>query len=117
GAIAAWGTHSSVAVILLVMSLAASRVIALEPALLLVLGANLGTALNPLFEATGTDPAARRLPLANLGNRAIGLVLAWPLLGAIVAGFNALGLPDAAAVAAFHLGFNLVLALLALPLL
>lgn len=117
GALAAWGTHSSVAVILLVMSLAASHVIALEPALLMVLGANLGTALNPLLEATGTDPAARRLPLANLGNRLVGVALAWPLLGLIVAGFAALGLGAAAAVAAFHLGFNLVLALVALPVL
>lgn len=117
GALAAWATHSSVAVILLVMSLAASHIITLEPALLMVLGANLGTALNPLFEATGTDPTARRLPLANLGNRVVGLVLAWPLLGAVVAGFAAIGLADAAAVAAFHLVFNLALALVTLPVL
>jgi phosphate:Na+ symporter len=117
GAIAAWGTHSSVAVILLVMSLAASRVVALEPALLMVLGANLGTALNPLLEATGPDPTARRLPLANLGNRLVGVIIAWPLLGIVIDGLGALGLTGAAAVAGFHLGFNLLLALVTLPLL
>jgi phosphate:Na+ symporter len=117
GAIAAWGTHSSVAVILLVMSLVASHVISLEPALLMVLGANLGTALNPLFEGTGTDPTARRLPLANLGNRVVGVVVAWPLLGLVIGGLAAVGMTGAAAVAAFHLGFNLVLALLTLPVL
>lgn len=117
GALAAWATHSSVAVVLLVMSLAASRVIPLEPALMLVVGANLGTALNPLLEATGDDPAARRVPLANLGNRLAGLVLAWLLIGPILGAFAALNLTGATAVATFHLGFNLLLALVALPLL
>lgn len=117
GALAAWATHSSVAVVLLVMSLAASHVISLEPALMLVVGANLGTALNPLLEATGDDPAARRVPLANLGNRLVGLVLAWLLIGPILSAFAALNLTGATAVAAFHLGFNLILALIALPLL
>lgn len=117
GALAAWATHSSVAVVLLVMSLAASRVIPLEPALMLVVGANLGTALNPLLEATGDDPVARRVPLANLGNRLAGLVLAWLLIGPILNALAALDLSGATAIAAFHLVFNLLLALVALPLL
>ncbi len=117
GAIAAWATHSSVAVILFVMSLAASRVIPLEAALMLTAGANLGSALNPLLEATGGDPVARRLPLVNLGNRIVGVILAWALLGPMVQGLSALNLSGAAAVAAFHLGFNIVLALVALPIL
>jgi phosphate:Na+ symporter len=117
GVVAAWLAHSSVAVVLLVMSLAASRVITIEPALMLVIGANLGTALNPLLEATATDPAARRLPLANLANRLLGLAVAWPLLGPIVAGMSGAGLTGAPAVAGFHLGFNIALALLTLPFL
>lgn len=117
GVLAAWAMHSSVAVVLLVMSLVAGRVIPLEPALMLVVGANLGTALNPLLEATGDDPAARRVSLANLGNRFIGMVVAWALIGPILDGFAALNLTGTAAIAAFHLVFNLVLAILALPLL
>lgn len=118
GAVAAWAAHSSVAVILFVMSLVASSVVALEPGLLLVLGANLGTALNPLFEGTTAgNPAARRLPLANLGNRLAGIVLAWLLLPQIIALLGLLSLSNAAAVAGFHLAFNLVLALVTLPLL
>ncbi len=116
-AIAAWLGHSSVTVVLLIMSLAASQVIELDSAILLVIGANLGTSLNPLLAATAADPASRRLPLSNLGNRLIGLLLAWPLMGPILAGLSALGLSDAAAIAGFHLAFNLVLALLFLPLL
>ncbi len=117
GAVAAWATHSSVAVVLLVMSLAASRVIPLEPALMLVAGANLGTALNPLLEATSDDPAGRRVALANLGNRLVGVTLALVLVGPLLAALSGLGLPPAATVATFHFGFNLVLALAALPLL
>jgi phosphate:Na+ symporter len=117
GALAAWATHSSVAVILFVMSLAASRVIPLEPALMLVAGANLGSALNPLLEATGGDPVARRLPLVNLGNRVAGVALAWLLLHPAAAALADLHLTGAPAVAAFHLMFNIVMAALALPLL
>jgi len=117
GAVAAWATHSSVAVVLLVMSLVASRVIPVEPALMLVVGANFGTALNPLLEASGDDPAARRVPLANLGNRIVGLALAWLPIDPTVRTLASLGLGGANAVAVFHLGFNLLLALLTLPLL
>src|SRR5580700_7637393 len=64
-----WAAHSSAAVVLLVMSLAYSHFITPEAALALVLGANLGSAVNPLIEgATRADPTSRRLPLGNLIN-------------------------------------------------
>jgi len=118
GAVAAWAVHSSVAVVLLVASLASHQAIGIEPALMMVLGANLGTALNPLFESSGsTDAIARRLPLANLGNRIVGIVIAAALMPFILSTLADLGLPAAGAVAAFHLGFNIILALVMLPLL
>ena len=45
-----WAAHSSVAIVLLVMSLAAKGVVPPDAAFALVLGANLGTAINPLLE-------------------------------------------------------------------
>jgi Na+/Pi-cotransporter len=45
-----WAAHSSVAVVLLIMSLAYSHFVTAEAALALVLGANLGSAINPLLE-------------------------------------------------------------------
>src|ERR1700728_2518114 len=45
-----WAAHSSVAVVLLVMSLAFSHFVTAEAALALVLGANLGSAINPMLE-------------------------------------------------------------------
>jgi len=73
GAAITWAAHSSVAVVLLTMSFAAQGVAPPQAAFALVLGANLGTALNPLFEAGSTgDPAAKRLLIGNLLNRAVG---------------------------------------------
>jgi phosphate:Na+ symporter len=60
-----WAAHSSVAVVLLVMSLGYSHFVTTDAALALVLGANLGSAINPLLEGgVRGDPASRRLPLA-----------------------------------------------------
>jgi phosphate:Na+ symporter len=113
-----WAAHSSVATVLLVVSFAAKGVVPPEAAFALVLGANLGTALNPLIEgAAGGDPVAKRLPVGNLVNRLIGVVLALALLGP-VSRFMVTIEPDAArAVADFHTLFNLATAIVFLPLL
>ncbi len=113
-----WAAHSSVAAVLLIMSFAAQGVVPPEAAFALVLGANLGTALNPLFEAGSTgDPAARRLPIGNLLNRAVGCVLGLALLGVIGPWLVALEPNATRAVADFHTFFNLAMAVLFFPLL
>ncbi len=106
-----WAAHSSVAIVLLVMSLAEKGVVPPHAAFALVLGANLGTALNPLLEgAEGADAAARRVPAGNLGTRLVGVAVGLavlPWLGPWLVTIE----PDAArAVADLHLAFNLVLA-------
>ena len=69
-----WAAHSSAAVVLLVMSLANSNFVTPVAALALVLGANLGSAINPVLEGgSSTNPASRRLPIGNLINRLVGL--------------------------------------------
>ena len=113
-----WMAHSSVAVVLLVLSLAAQGTVPPEAAFALVLGANLGTAINPVLEGSGgSDPEARRLPVGNLLTRVAGCVVALALLhriGPLLMTFE----PDPVrAVADFHTGFNLVLAVLFLPVL
>src|SRR5271169_4191176 len=107
-----WACHSSVAVVLLIASLAASGVIAPAASLALVLGANLGGTLPPLFEAG--SGVARRLPLGNLLVRGTGVVVL-PLL-AMIAGLLAhIESAPGRLVANFHTAFNLVLAVLFLP--
>jgi phosphate:Na+ symporter len=106
-----WAAHSSVAVVLLVMSLAFSHFVTAPAALALVLGANLGSAINPLIEGgIHGDPASRRLPMGNLLNRFVGILIVLPFLQPIAREMTALQ-PDAAKMTAeFHVLFNLALA-------
>lgn len=113
-----WAAHSSVAVVLLVLSFAAQGAIPPHAAFALVLGANLGTAINPLLEgAAGDDPVARRLPLGNLLARAVGCIVALALLDRIGPWLVTVSPDPVRAVANFHTGFNLVIAAVCLPLL
>ncbi len=113
-----WAAHSSVAVVLLTMSLASQGVVPPDAAFALALGANLGSAVNPVLEgAAGSDPAGRRLAVGNLLNRGIGVALALALLPAI-GRFAVTVEPDKARlVADFHTAFNIVTAILFFPLL
>jgi phosphate:Na+ symporter len=110
-ALLTWAAHSSVAIVLLVMSLAYSHFITAEVAFALVLGANLGSAINPLVEGgTRGDAASRRLPLGNLLNRLVGILITLPFLPVLAREFSAFQ-PDAAKMTAeFHMAFNVVLA-------
>jgi phosphate:Na+ symporter len=108
-----WACHSSVAVVLLIASLAVSGVIAPAASLALVLGANLGGTLPPLFEA-GTG-MARRLPLGNLLVRAAGCAVVLPFLPAIAGWLAQIEPPPARLIVNFHTAFNLALAVLFLP--
>ncbi|MGF7000836.1 Na/Pi cotransporter family protein [Paraburkholderia sp. GAS32] len=113
-----WAAHSSVAIILLIMSLCAQNVVPPDAAFALVLGANLGTAINPLLEgATAGDPASKRLPVGNLLSRAVGVVMALAALGPLGRLMVTIEPDNARVVADFHTMFNLVLACLFLPVL
>jgi len=113
-----WAAHSSVAVVLLVMSFAAKGVVPPDAAFALVLGANLGSAINPFLEgASGEGGIGRRLPLGNLLNRAVGCALALATLGWVGRWLVLLVDDPAREVAVFHTGFNLVLAVLFFPIL
>ncbi len=112
-----WAAHSSVAVVLLVMSFAAQGVIPLHTGFALVLGANVGTAINPLLEAPAGDPAAKRLPLGNLLNRLVCAALALLLFEMLAPLLGRLEPNPARAIADFHTVFNLASAVLFLPLL
>jgi phosphate:Na+ symporter len=95
-ALVTWAVHSSVASVLLIMSLAYSQFITPYAALALVLGANLGSAINPVFEgARRDDPASYRLPVGNLVNRVVGIALVLPFLS-VIAGHMHAWQPDLA---------------------
>ncbi len=118
GAIVTWAVHSSVASVLLIMSLAYAQFISPYAALALVLGANLGSAINPLFEGARRDnPASYRLPVGNLVNRVVGVLLVAPFLRPITELLQG-WLPDLAKMtAAFHIAFNVATAIIFIGLL
>jgi phosphate:Na+ symporter len=118
GALATWAAHSSVAIVLLVMSFATQGVIPLDTGLALVLGANIGSALSPALEAPrGGDQAGARVALGNLFNRLIGAAIFLPLIGWIGPQLLRFEPNLGRAVADFHLAFNVATALAFLPLL
>jgi phosphate:Na+ symporter len=111
GAALAWAAHSSVAVVLLVMSLSYSNFITPVVAFALVIGANLGSAINPLIEGGGLkNPITRRLPLGNLINRVVGCALVLPFLEPLVKTLTAIDPNSVRLIADFHSLFNLALA-------
>jgi phosphate:Na+ symporter len=113
-----WAVHSSVAVVLLVMSLASRGVVPPDAAFALVLGANLGSAINPVLEgSSGSDPTAKRLAVGNLINRGVGVLLGLALLQPIGRLLVTVEPDPARAVADFHTAFNLALAIAFFPFL
>ena len=113
-----WAVHSSVATVLFVMSLAYSHFVTPVAALALVLGANLGSAINPVFEGGHRDdPASYRVPAGNLLNRLVGIVLVTPFLRPIAEGFQAFQPDMAKMTAEFHIAFNVALAVIFIGLL
>jgi Na+/Pi-cotransporter len=118
GALLAWAAHSSVAVVLLVMSFAEKGVVPFYAAMALVVGANIGTALNPLLEGARTGEAAgRRVAFGNVITRLVGAVVALPLLWWIGPQLVRIEPNLSRAVADFHTAFNVVLGLAFLALL
>ena len=107
-----WVAHSSVAVVLLVMSLSYSHFVTVEAALALVLGANVGSAINPIVEGGASKSAAsRRVPIGNMVNRVAGTLLVLPFLHPIALTLARFDPNPSRLVADFHVLFNLVLAL------
>ena len=102
-----WAAHSSVAIVLLIMSLAYSQFVTPAAALALVLGANLGSAINPLIEGGRRgDMASYRLPVGNLLNRLVGVVLVAPFLPALAGALLAFQPHVAKMTAEFHVALT-----------
>ncbi|AYD04654.1 Na/Pi cotransporter family protein [Neorhizobium sp. NCHU2750] len=117
-AVLTWAAHSSVAIVLLIMSLATKGLIDPYQAFALVLGANLGTSINPVVEGhSDGDLASKRLPLGNLLTRFVGVVAALATLSPLTALMSMLSDDASRSVANFHTAFNLLLAILFMPFL
>ncbi|HOO52282.1 MAG TPA: Na/Pi cotransporter family protein, partial [Alphaproteobacteria bacterium] len=118
GAALTWLFHSSLAIVLLLMSMVHTDVVPLHLALLLVLGANIGNVIAPLMSSLKDPPQAARIPAGNLIMRLVGVFLA--LVAIQVWGMeflSVLGEEPARVVVNFHMAFNIAVGLLFLPFL
>jgi phosphate:Na+ symporter len=112
----AWLAHSGLAVVLLVASLALNRIVALDLACALVLGAAIGSGLAAFTATASLGNAARRPALGNLAMRALGAVAVLPLLPYASPWLAALDPDPGRQVVHFYVAFNLLLVLVMLPL-
>lgn len=115
-ALLTWLAHSSLAVVLLVMSLAATGIVPLPLAFALVIGANVGGAIAPVLMTAGAGREGRRVALGNLLMRLVGGLALLPLIGLVAPLMPELGAAPARQIVNFHTGFNLALAIVFLPL-
>jgi phosphate:Na+ symporter len=104
-------SYSSLAIVLLIASLANSGMLPIAAALGLVLGANLGSGALAMLATAKATPQVQRLPLGNLIFKVVGALLMVPLMPQVQVLMQQLvpSIPDQ--VVLFHLGFNVVLAL------
>jgi phosphate:Na+ symporter len=102
--------YSSLAIVLLTATLAASGILPPLVALGLVLGANLGSGLLAVLTTARGPVAERRLPMGNLVFKVVGCLIAAPLLPQALVQLQLL-LPNGAhqQVVLFHFGFNVML--------
>ena len=112
GALLTMATYSSLAFVLLTATLAASGILPVTVALGLVLGANVGSGLLALLTNGGLSAVRARLPLGSLLFKLAGCAIAIPLLPQIHVLLQNYIPTVHAQVIAFHLGFNLIRAVL-----
>ncbi len=116
GAVLTWMSYSSLASILLVTSFLIGGALSPATALAVILGINLGAGLPAVSSTAGQPHAARRLPAANLAARAFMAVALVPALPWLAAEVGAISSDPVWQAVGFHVGFNLLLAVIFLPL-
>ncbi|MBB4229213.1 Na/Pi cotransporter family protein [Rhizobium mongolense] len=108
-------SSSSLAAVVLILSLASTGILSAGLVIVLVLGANVGGAIPPVVASLGGPTSAKRVTLGNLIVRAAGCVIALPLAGYGAELLEMLPLDPAKLPVDAHLGFNLILAAVAWP--
>jgi phosphate:Na+ symporter len=114
-AVLAFVSSSSLAVVVLILSLASAGILSPALTVALVLGANLGGAVPPVLATLRGPASARRVTLGNLIVRAIGCLIAMPLAAPLGDILQLLPTPPSKLPVDAHLLFNIALALLAWP--
>lgn len=112
GAVLAVVSYSSLAIVLLTATLAASGAIPLDVALGLTLGANLGSGLLGVLATAKSTVEVRQVPIGNLVFKCVGVLMAAPFVGFWIRTLKPYLPEPAAVVVLYHLVFNLLIALI-----
>ncbi len=104
--------YSSLAMVLLTATMAASGLVPLESALGLVLGANLGSGLLAVLTTARSTVEVRQVPLGNFVFKAIGVMVVAPFAGLWLRYVRPYVQDSATVVVLFHLCFNIVVGIL-----
>lgn len=105
-----WLSHSSLAMVLLVMSLASSGHVPVDLAFVLVLGINVGGTLPAMTATLGGPLEGRWVAVGNLMFRLTGVLLTFPLLAVVAPVLADFEVAPARQVVNFHTLFNVALA-------
>lgn len=112
-----WISHSSIAMILLIMSLAAGEIISPQLGLVLVLGANIGGTIPAVVATLNKGAQALRITVSNSCFKIISCLAVLPFIDQITTLLSTHVSTDVARnIVDFHTIFNVVVAMLFLPL-
>jgi len=117
GAIFTWLVHSSVAAILLVVTLVAQGLMPQSAAVAIVLGANLGGVIIAFILTLSSGISARRMILANALIRGGGAAAVLACFSIYGMNLSWLGQSDVAQLINLHVVFNLCLTVISMPFL
>jgi phosphate:Na+ symporter len=106
---------SSAATIGLTLALANQGLINLDGAVAIVLGANIGTCATALMASIGTSAEAKRVAMAHIGFKVLGVALVLPFIGPFTKLVALTAADGARQVANAHTMFNVGMSLVFLP--
>ena len=115
-ALLTWLLHSSLAAILLFATMAGNGILDLELGLLMVIGANLGGAFIAFIATYNEGTKIRRLTIGNILMRFLTGIAVFAALPYIITYIEQLELDTARDLVLAHTGYNILLALLFLPI-
>ena len=116
GAVLSVLSYSSLAIVLLIATLAGSHVVSVDVALGLVLGANLGSGILAVLTTLGSPLEARQVPLGNLIFKVLGVAMMAPLMAFWLSHIHPTVTDVATVVVLFHFVFNVLTGIVLLGL-
>ncbi|QRF59092.1 Na/Pi cotransporter family protein [Variovorax sp. UC122_21] len=111
GSVLAIASYSSLAVVLLVATMANSNVVPLDVALGLVLGANLGSGLLAVLTTAKSAIPVRQVTIGNLLFKALGVAVVAPFVGLWLRYVQPQLPTPTHGVVLFHLAFNIIISI------